>query len=707
MQYRHLYPMVRILLPFMAGIIVSQAISASVSIPIQIWISLLILTVAAQYIPFEKFRFVKRLLFGILASSFLFVSGYNSVLLHKEILRPDHFSKTQNTGIFIATVNEPLQEKNHSFKTILKVKGLKKGNLIVKTEGLILTYFAKDSIIKPPAEGSTITFSGNVQSIAAPQNPGAFDYRKYMANNNVYHQVYLNNTSWKLLENPKGFNLLRTAHMISQKFISILNANGLKGREFAVASALMLGQKDMLDNETLQAYSGSGVMHVLCVSGLHVGVIYLIINFLLGFIKSKGRILIFKTALIIISIWAYAILTGLSPSVMRAAAMFSFISVGNASKRYVHIINSLAVSAMLLLIIDPLMISNIGFQLSYIAILGIVFINKPIANLWDTKNRIAEYIWGLVAVSIAAQIATAPLALFYFHQFPAYFIPANLVAIPLSFLAIYSGVAVLVTSFIPVISNILGLLTNYLLFALNHSVGFIEKLPYSVFHVTSIFTKETILIYMIIISIILFFTLKRKEWLYAILCSALVLSSCFAFTEIMRQKQQKIIFYSTGKQSAIGFVNGEQQILLADSMLIKDKIANKFQLAGAQNLYGINSDKKIALDTLPETYQHLPKALNPLQSIGNYFLFHNKRIVIIDSLAKPAGEITKLTVDYLWIRNNPKLRINDLAKLYKPGIVIIDGSNSFYKTEKWMAELRKAGLKAHSLKNSGAFIVDL
>jgi len=707
MQYRHLFPMVRILLPFMAGIIVCILISASVGIPVSIWISLLLLTLAAGFIPFKKFRFVKRLLFGVVASAFLFVSGYNSVLLHKEILRPGHFSKIQNTGIFIATVNEPLQEKNHSFKTILKVKGLKKGNLIVKTEGLILTYFAKDSIKKPPAEGSTITFSAKLQTIAAPQNPGAFNYRKYMANNNVYHQAYLNSNSWKLLDNPQGFSILRMAHEISRKFVSILHNNGLKGREFAVASALIMGQSDMLDNETLQAYSGTGVMHILSVSGLHVGVIFIIINFLLGFMKTKGSQLYLKTAIILFTIWAYALLTGMSPSVLRSAAMFTFISFGNASNRYVHIINSLAVSAIALLLYDPLMINNIGFQLSYIAIIGIVFINKPIANLWEPKNRIAEYIWGLIAVSIAAQVATAPLALLYFHQFPAYFIPANLVAIPLSFLAIYSGVAVLATSFMPVISNILGLLTNYLLFALNYSVEFIEKLPYSVLHVTSIFTKETILIYMIIISIILFFTLKRKEWFYATLGAALVLSSCFTFTEIMRQKQQKIIFYSAGKQSALGFVNGEQQTLLADSMLIKDKIANKFQLAGAQNLYGINSGTKFALDTLLETYQNLPKSLNPLQSSGNYFLFHNKRIVIIDSLVKPAGEIPKLTVDYLWIRNNPKLRINDLTKLYKPGMVIIDGSNSFYKTEKWMAELRKAGIKTYGLKNSGAFIVDL
>jgi len=699
--------MVRILLPFMAGIIVCIAVSASSGIPVIILIILLLLTLAAAFIPFKKLRFVKRSLFGVFASLFLFVSGYNLVLQHKEILRSEHFSRIQDKGIFIATVDEPLQEKDHSYKTILRIRRLVKGNTLIKADGLILTYFAKDSVIKPPEEGSEITFSGDVQPISPPQNPGAFDYRKYMANNNVYHQVYLNNFSWKLLKAPEGFNLFRTAHKVSRKFVSILNDNGLKGREFAVASALIMGQSDMLDNETLQAYSGTGVMHILSVSGLHVGVIFIIISFLLGFMKRKGWQLYLKTFIILLTIWAYALLTGMSPSVMRSAVMFTFISFGTASNRYVHIINSLAVSAMALLLYDPLMINNIGFQLSYIAIVGIVFINKPIADLWDPKNRIAGYIWDLIAVSIAAQAATAPLAILYFHQFPAYFIPANLVAIPLSFLAIYSGVAVLATSILPAISNILGILTNYLLFGLNYSIGLIEHLPYSVLHITSVFTIDTILIYLVIISLVLFLYFKRKSMLYAMLGMILLFATNYTFTEIMRQRQQKIIFYSTGRQSAIGFINGKHQTLLADSILMQDEIATKFQLTGAKSLYGITLTQALALDTITGSDHKLPKELNPLHIFGNNFLFHTKRIVIIDSLAKYQGEVTKLNVDYLWIRHNPTLRVNDLKKLYQPGLIIIDGSNSYYKTTKWMAEFEKAGLKAYSLKNSGAYVVDL
>jgi len=707
MQYRHLFPMVRILLPFMAGIIVCIAISAAIEIPLAVWLSLLFLSIVAGVFHFNKLRFVSRWLFGVIVSLFLFVTGYNSVILHKEILRSDHFANIQTKGLFIATVNEPLQEKDHSFKTILEIKGLKKQNTFIKAEGHILTYFAKDSLKKPPEEGSLISFSAEVQSISPPQNPGSFDYRKYMATNNVYHQVYLNNFSWKQLESPQGFSFYRTAHAVSKKFVTILNDNGLKGQEFAVASALILGQNDMLDNETRQAYSGSGVTHILSVSGLHVGVIFIIISFLLRFMKKDGWQLYLKTFIILATIWAYALLTGMSPPVFRSAAMFTFISIGTASKRYVHIINSLAVSAVLLLAIDPLMISNIGFQLSYLAIAGIVFINKPIADLLNPKNKIATEIWGLIAVSLAAQIATAPLTLLYFHQFPAYFIPANLIAIPLSFLAIYAGVAVLATSAIPVISNFLGLITNYLLFALNYSVGFIEKLPYSVLKITSVFQQEMILLYLILVSILVMFFFKRKVAAYITLALILLLSVSFSLTKINRQSQQKIIFYSINKQTAIGFINGENQILLADSALFKDKTAIKFQLDGAKSLYGLSTAIDFALDTIAGYDKHLPKELNPLRNRGNFIMFHSKRIVIIDSIPNIKGNSTKLKVDYLVIKNNPKLRIKDLQQLYQPECIVIDGSNSFYKTEKWMAEFKKAGLKAYSIRNSGAYVVEL
>jgi len=707
MQYRHLFPMVRILLPFMAGIIVCLSLSSTEIIPFAIWISLLLLALGTGFIPAVTKRKSLNWLFGVVVSFFLFICGYNAVIFQKEILSRDHFAHSQTQGSFIARVSEPLQEKDHSYKTILEIEGIKKGNTIQKAKGLILTYFAKDSLNKPPLNGSLIAISGTIQEISPAQNPGSFDYRKYMASNNVYHQIYLNNYSWKTLEEPQGFNIYRYSHELSQKFVSILNTNGLKGKEFAVASALLLGQSDMLDNETRQAYSGTGVMHILSVSGLHVGVIYIIINFLLSFMKKSGKQLLIKTTIVILTIWAYAVLTGLSPSVMRAAAMFTFISIGNASRRYVHIINSLSVSAMALLLFNPLLIMNIGFQLSYIAIIGIVFINKPIADLWQPKNRILDYTWGLIAVSIAAQAATGPLAMYYFHQFPTYFLAGNIVAIPLSFLAIYSGVAVLFTSTVPVLSNFLGLLTNYILFTLNYSVAAIEKLPYSVLHIHSVFRADTILIYLIVTSIVMLIYFKRKELIYITLVLILLLSANLSYTSILRRQQQKIIFYSITKQSAIGFINGKSQYMIANQTLLNDAKASKFQLDGTKSLYGIDDTFTSAIETNVVSHKSTPTRITSLNNIGNNFLFHDKRVVIIDSIPILKGNFAKLKVDYLVIRNNPKFRIADLLKIYDPKLIVIDGSNSIYKTNKWIAECKEAGIESYSLKDNGAYVVDL
>jgi competence protein ComEC len=707
MQYRHLFPMVRILLPFMAGIIVCLSLSSTEIIPFTIWISLLLLSLGAGFIPAITKRKSLNWLFGLVLSFFLFVSGYNAVIFQKEILGPDHFAQKQIQGSFIARVSEPLQEKDHSYKTILSIEGIRKGNDIIEAKGSILTYFAKDSLIKPPTNGSLIAITGTIQEISPAQNPGSFDYRKYMASNNVYHQVFLKNYAWKTLEEPQGFNIYRFSHQLSQKFISILNANGLKDKEFAVASALLLGQKDMLDNETRQAYSGSGVMHILCVSGLHVGVIYFIISFALGFMKKSGKQLFFKTALILLTIWAYAVLTGLSPSVLRAAIMFTFISIGNATRRHVHIINSLSVSAMALLVINPLIIMNIGFQLSYIAIIGIIFINKPIVDLWQPKNRILDYIWGLIAVSIAAQAATGPLAMYYFHQFPTYFIAGNLAAIPLSFMAIYSGVAVLITSFVPVISNFFGLITNYILFALNFIIGSIEDLPNSVLHIHSVFRTDTLLIYLILTAIMMLIYFKRKEFIYIILALVLLLSANLSYTSISRQRQQKIVFYSVNKQSAIGFINGKNQSVIANQTLLNDSQATKFQLDGAKSLYGISNMFTSAIETNADPRQGNPIQVTSLNNIGNNFLFHDKRVILIDSIPMLKRDFTKLKVDYLVIRDNPKLRIAELLKIYEPRMIIIDGSNSVYRADKWVAECKAAGVESYSLKDQGAHVVDL
>jgi competence protein ComEC len=203
------------------------------------------------------------------------------------------------------------------------------------------------------------------------------------------------------------------------------------------------------------------------------------------------------------------------------------------------------------------------------------------------------------------------------------------------------------------------------------------------------------------------FFLKRKALLFVPLGLFLLFSLNYSYTEIIRQRQHKIIFYSTAKQSAIGFIDGKQQTLLADSVFLKDKQANKFHVDGTKSAYGISIATAFALDTLTNSSHNLSKEMNTLRSYGNAFLFHNKRIAVIDKIPVLKGSCKSLKVDYLVIRHNPQLKVSDLQRLFQADCIIIDGSNSFYKPQNWMTEFKKAGLNAHNIKDSGAYIAEL
>lgn len=707
MQYRHLYPMVRLLFPFITGIIIATWLPLSISISWLIPLTLLVCIALFAALPKAGIRFLKSSIFGIGLSMVLLFSGYNLVFSHTEIFNSLHFSHHGNEkSVFIAKVVDIPEEKEHSIKSILKIVGIKSGHSIIETKGKVLVYFAKDSLRKMPRVGDLIVFSTQPAPINKALNPGAFDYQKYMASQNVFHQVFLASFAWKLLEEKHHFNIYVEADKIRKHFIHILESSGLKDKEFAVAAALMLGQKDMLDAETMQSYTGSGVIHILCVSGLHVGVIYLIISTILKIFKKSRKQLYINTVILLVSIWAYALLTGLSPSVMRSAAMFTFITLGNMSNRYVHIINSLAASAFVLLAFNPLLISNIGFQLSYIAILGIVFINPYISSLWSPENKIAAYVWGLIAVSVSAQIATAPLSLYYFHQFPLYFIPANLIAVPLSGIIIYSGLLVLVTSPVAALSKLFGFISYYLILILNFCVSYIEHLPQSVLRINSIRTPEFLLLYLIVICGILIFVFKRKLLIFSILILFIALATSISLIKIKQLKQKQLVVYHVNKQSVIGFIEGNKQTLLAESTVLNDKKIRQYNLRGAEDEFGISESALIARDSIDETKILSDSSTNSYFIGRNLFLFAHKRIAIADSLPKNFTPLRPLQVDYLVLNKNSKFSAKRLFTYYKPSLVIIEPSVSEYRCKKWIADCKNAGINTFEIRTNGAFVAN-
>jgi competence protein ComEC len=693
-----------VLLPFVAGIVLMLVFNepAGVVVPVTIIIWLFLLFYAAFSKKFWTYS--TRWLYGSFAVLFMFLLGYSLAYLHNEFRYQNNFSKIPGTRIYVAEVQEPLSEKEHTFKTILKVKDVVTDDGAFKCTGNILTYFRKDSSAAYPKYGQTILFAGMPGEIEGPKNPGAFNYRKYMASANVYHQVFLNKGQWYISNAPVKWTLKSQTQGIREIFLKILQQNGLAGQEYAVAAALILGQEDNLDAETYRQYAGAGVMHILNVSGLHVGIVYMVLNFLLGFMNRNRKAIIIKTLITFAVIWFYAMITGFSPSVARAATMFSIVLLAVLVNRKSHIINSLAFSALILLAYNPYYLLNIGFQLSYIAVAGIVFLYDWIYQRLTPVTLIGDKIWQIVAVSIAAQVATIPISLFYFHQFPSYFIAANIVAIPLSSLVIYSGMLVLVTSFVPVISGFFGYITVLLLKFLNGSIGWIESLPYSVFSGIPFRTSEMIILYVFLILIVTAVAFRHKRSFILAITALLLFLGIRTVYELNARDQQKLIVFDAGKYSVIEFVEGTESLVLADSVFTSDHTKQDQLLGRSNTALGI---KKSVVQSQGFHDGALQQYSPSVAATGKYFLFNNKLMAIVDKIPAKRNTADPLKVDYLVLSGNLKGSLAEILNLYEPVHIIMDGKFPYKKSLQWIDDGKAVGIEIHSVKQQGAFMADI
>lgn len=340
-------------------------------------------------------------------------------------------------------------------------------------QGEILLYHQFDTLLGP---GQVLLLAGKPSTIEGPKNPGQFDYRTFMERQGLAHSLFSGKKLYVLgsvIDQPiqQYFSYLRNylIRQIDQFFESPASKQ--------IAKALLLGYKKQMDPEITEAYSTTGAMHILAVSGLHVGIIYGFFFLLVKPYRLRTRIRVVYLTSIILLIWAYACLTGLSPSVLRSATMFTFVALAQMQSRSPSIFNAIALSALVLLVLDPFLLYAVGFQLSYGALLGILLIQPLLVRVWLPRYRWLEYCWQITTVGVAAQLATFPISAYYFHQFPSYFILSNLVAIPAAFLIMSFGIPFLIFSKVPVLGPALTWVTESLIKMLNFLIMGLESLP--------------------------------------------------------------------------------------------------------------------------------------------------------------------------------------------------------------------------------------
>lgn len=516
-------PFVVLILPFIAGIACGlnfNSVNYIFLFAILLAFTGIFIFLNLNYKHLDIYR--RKWLGGSLIHVILFLAGWISVIQYNELSKPDHFSKIPASYLVVKVSNEPIL-KGDMLRFTAKAERNISGTKTFPSNGNLLITI-KDSTASNLYYGDELLIPTNYQPVAPPANPAEFNYKKYLSNQDIHYQSFLRHGEFYILNHNTGNRIIAFSLRLRQRLVEKFKQHMHRPEAIAVASTLILGYKADLSNDVLQAYSKTGTIHVLSVSGAHVAIVFILLEFLFGFLNRFKYGKTIKAILIITLIWYYALLSGFSPAVCRAAVMISMVIIGKTYSRAISTLNILAVSAFFLLLYDPLFITDVGFQLSYLAVAGLI-IFQPIVYKWfHFKRKWADKLWLLCSVSIAAQVITFPLSAYYFHQFPVYFLVSNLFIIIPSAIIMYSGIAYLLVGSIPVLGEIFGFILERSILMMDRVLAMIEHTPWSGISKIWLTTTEYLLLYGIIISVF-YFLFNKKTW---ILQLSLVFTLLFA-----------------------------------------------------------------------------------------------------------------------------------------------------------------------------------
>jgi len=523
-------PFIRFLVPFVSGIVLGDSFP-----PEQKWfylgaaISFSIILLFCTTLSYKR-----ESIFGIFLFTTLFSLGIFIAMDLK--YRPQPLPE----GEYFAVIHEFPLEKEKSFRAVVRLS---------EPKIFVLAYFEKSEAIGNAEPGTVVWFRGKPELLQKTGNPYDFDYQTFAIRNRIGHRVYLKAENFHILKAEKSINILEQSLIIRDRLLKIVENCGLKGEVFHLVSSISLGAREELEPETAQSFAKTGVTHVLAVSGMNVAIIFVVLDLMLRFLKRKRGGIFLYALIILAAVWGYALVTGMSASVIRAAAMFTFIVIGKNMSRQPNIYNTLAASAFVIICFNPSLIYDVGFQLSYAAVFSIVYFHPPIYGLLYFKYWIPKQIWGMLSVSVAAQIGTIPFLLHYFHQFPTWFLLANLMVIPLVSVIMYlTCIVFVVAPIVPYLGIMMTRVLDWAGQAMLFSVHFVEALPYSV--LDGLYPSDLTLFLVVLLAILvsLFIIYKSRTALTCALASMIIL---LIFNNISTYKQlslkEVVVFNIQGK----------------------------------------------------------------------------------------------------------------------------------------------------------------
>lgn len=642
----------------------------------------------------------KAISLGFFAFLICFSVGYLNTYQQAEKYNSTHLLNYdfEQVEAFRVILDSKVTATTKSYGFTAKINAAKFKGKWHEVEGKTKLYFEQSEKSAAFQYGDEILISSPINRLEVPKNPHEFDYQSYLALSQIYFQQYVKADKAMLLKGNQGHTVMDASYQASS-FLSKQLASYISDEQsFAIANALTLGMKDHLDNELKDAYAAAGAMHVLAVSGLHVGIIFMIVAFIFKRWRSQkwGRWLYAATSLLVL--WSFAFITGLSPSVMRAATMFSFVVIAQASRRHTNIYNTLAASAFLLLLVDPFLLFSVGFQLSYLAVFGIVYFQPRIQLLLPVKNKWIDKLCILTSVSIAAQMVTAPLGMLYFHQFPTYFFLSNILVIPAAFVILNASLLLMLCSFWPAVASAFGIALSYFIKWVNEAIFWLEELPFSTVEGINPTSFETIVMYAVIIILALFIAQKSFHYWMMLCMAVLLLSASIIYRQYETTKTEKLTLHALPSGSLLSYLKGGEAVIYQSSLQTVDSSSINYHVLPYIHAHG---SKITSIDSTFKKFSLPHQDWNGL----SFLEWKGKTIVQLNKPFNTRISATKelINVDYLILSNNVWRESSVIFELFSPQLVIIDGSNSYYHIKKLAAWLDKQEIIYYIVPEKGAF----
>ncbi len=593
-----------------------------------------------------------------------------------------HFSFSKNTDTIHRIhfyIKEQLKPTPHYHKYAINILSLDNHTA---TGTLLLNIPKNTNALHTLEVGNQYLSTQTPIPVPTAHNPQQFDYASYLQKQHMYHQITINNDALIDTDTPIT-TIYSIAHSIRASIQQALQHYSFTDQQLALINALILGQRQQIDATTVTDYQKAGAAHLLAISGLHMGLFVLFIHYLLAPLRHFRKGAVLQTLVSILCLWCFAIVAGLSPSILRAATMFSFIAIGMHLNTMKNTYNSIYIALFLLLCYDPMLLFQIGFQLSFLAVFSILHIHPLLTKYYSPRYYIDTVLWNTLTVSIAAQLGLAPLTLFYFHQFPLLFLVSNLLIIPLLGCIIGGGIIIVLLAILRQLPNWMVDSYGSIIDTLNNSIHWIAA--QDAFVLTDIPFSWRMLLASYLLGCMLLWIIQKytPQKIYGVLIALLMIASIYSYETYTHHHQKEFIIFHQYRATAIGVLEGKQFEVYHNSLCNTQTAHYTFT-----------------------NYAAYHKATHTeIHSLQNVYQYQQQKVLIVDSTG--IYNVQGFTPDIVLLSASPKIHLDRLLCDIRPKYIVADGSNYTSYINLWEASCKQKNIPFYRTDRQGAFILPI